>query len=56
MEEAQTAPPNLDLPHFILDQVLELTGAERAALLLLDDQGERQLAAKSIPSPPLAGD
>jgi hypothetical protein len=39
MEEAETTPRDLDLPHFILDQVIELTGAERAALLLLDDQG-----------------
>jgi hypothetical protein len=53
--EAQTTQPNLDLPHLILHQVLGLTGAERAALFLLDDQGEPQLAAESIPSPPQAG-
>jgi hypothetical protein len=55
MEDAQTTPLNLGLPQFILDQVIELTGAERAALFLLYDQGEHQLAPESIPSPPASG-
>jgi hypothetical protein len=55
MEETQTSPSNLDLPLFIQDRVTELMGAERAVPLLLDNQGERQPAAVSIPSPPLAG-
>ncbi|MGD2148380.1 MAG: GAF domain-containing protein, partial [Anaerolineae bacterium] len=38
-----------DLPRYILDEVVELTGAERAALFLLDDQGDRWLAAESTP-------
>ena len=36
-----------DLPGFILDEVVELTGAERAALFLLDDEGQRWVAAES---------
>jgi signal transduction histidine kinase/DNA-binding response OmpR family regulator/tetratricopeptide (TPR) repeat protein/nitrate/nitrite-specific signal transduction histidine kinase len=38
-----------DLPQFIMDEVVELTGAERAALLLIDAEGQRNVAAESIP-------
>ncbi len=34
-----------DLPQFIMDEVVELTGAERAVLLLVDDDGQHHLAA-----------
>ena len=38
-----------ELPGFIMDEVVELSGAERAALFLLDDAGQRQVAAVSLP-------
>jgi signal transduction histidine kinase/DNA-binding response OmpR family regulator/tetratricopeptide (TPR) repeat protein len=34
------------LPQFILDEVAELTGAERTALFLLDERGQRRVAAR----------
>lgn len=36
-----------DLAQFIIDEVVELTGAERCALLLANDDGDRALAAQS---------
>jgi PAS domain S-box-containing protein len=41
-----------DLPRFIMDEVVELTGADRAALYLMDEAGKRQLAAEVIPPSP----
>ena len=38
-----------ELAHFIMDEVVELSGAERAVLFLLDDSGQRQVAAASLP-------
>ncbi len=38
-----------DLPQFIMDELVELTGADRAALFLLDDNGDRRLAAEAAP-------
>ncbi len=40
-------PEATGLPALILDEVVELTGAGRSAIFLLDDQGERWLAAES---------
>jgi hypothetical protein len=37
-----------DLPRFILDEAVELTGAERAALILQDEEGQRQVVAKTL--------
>ncbi|NLF02787.1 MAG: GAF domain-containing protein, partial [Anaerolineales bacterium] len=37
-----------ELPGLVLDEVVELTGAERAALLLVDDTGGRRVAAASV--------
>jgi PAS domain S-box-containing protein len=34
-----------DLPRYVLDEAVELTGADRAALVLVGDNGERRLAA-----------
>jgi signal transduction histidine kinase/CheY-like chemotaxis protein len=40
-----------DLPQFIMDELVELTGAERAALYLCDDDGARLIAAEIAPLP-----
>ncbi len=37
-----------ELPQAIMDEVIELTGAGRAALLLLDSEGRRQVAAQVL--------
>jgi len=36
-----------DLPRFIIDEIVELTGAERAVLLYCDEHGRRQVVAQS---------
>ncbi len=41
------------LPGLIMDEILELTGAERAALMLIDADGERRPAAVHLPVPSL---
>jgi signal transduction histidine kinase/DNA-binding response OmpR family regulator len=38
-----------DLPPFILDELVELTGAEEAALILVDEDGRPYLAAAELP-------
>jgi len=38
-----------ELPQFIMDELVDLTGADRAALFVLDDQGCRRLAAEAAP-------
>ncbi len=43
-----------DLPQLIMDEVIELVGAERAMLLLVDGEGHRHVAAEIIPSALLA--
>ena len=44
-----------ELPQFIMDELVDLTGADRAALFVLDDQGCRRLVAEATPPllPPL---
>ncbi|HET6447453.1 MAG TPA: GAF domain-containing protein [candidate division Zixibacteria bacterium] len=37
-----------DLPSFILDELVELTGAEQAAVLLMDGAGHAQVAASDL--------
>jgi len=37
-----------DLPTFVLDELVELTGAEEAAVLLLDEAGHAQVAAADL--------
>src|SRR4029078_1614072 len=40
------------LPNFIIDELVELTGAERAALVLIDADGARHVhAAPASPAP-----
>ncbi|MBN1402725.1 MAG: tetratricopeptide repeat protein, partial [Anaerolineae bacterium] len=43
-----------ELSDQVLDEVVELTGAERAALLLIDDAGTRRVAAASVIGRPVA--
>jgi signal transduction histidine kinase/DNA-binding response OmpR family regulator/tetratricopeptide (TPR) repeat protein len=43
-----------DLPAFILNEVVELCGAERLALVLYDESGVRHTTAYHLPFPPYA--
>ncbi len=47
--EEDLPSPKGDLRQFIMDELVELTGADRAALFLLDDDGDRRLAAEAAP-------
>jgi len=48
--EEQSGIRSADLPTFILDELVELTGAEQAALILVDEHDQPHLAAAELPA------